>query len=262
MGCIDLPNIPLNNKVEATSVSIERSSDLPAAAAEGEYVLSFGDLFQVVRRRLWIILLVALGLTGAAVALSLMQTPTYEASIKILIGQERQSRSDAPRDDVMSLQNLTRTMVNAVNSRPIAEAVIDRLDLQTDPDSFLGNLSAEQINETQFIEVRYEDPSPEEAQQIANATGDVFSERVADASATASAVTATVWERAVVPDEPVSPKTLRNAFGALVLGLMLGTGLSFLLEFLDDSWRSPEEAERVSGVPTFGVIPEFKVLTG
>jgi capsular polysaccharide biosynthesis protein len=40
-----------------------------------------------------------------------------------------------------------------------------------------------------------------------------------------------------------------------MVGAVLGTGLVFLLEFMDDSWRSPEEAEQVSGVPTFGVIP-------
>lgn len=44
-----------------------------------------------------------------------------------------------------------------------------------------------------------------------------------------------------------------------MLGLMLGTGAAFLLEYLDDSWRSPEEAEQVSGVPTFGMVPAFKV---
>lgn len=57
----------------------------------------------------------------------------------------------------------------------------------------------------------------------------------------------------------MSPDPVRNGALALVLGLMLGVGLAFLLEYLDDSWRSPEEVEQVSGVPTFGVIPEFKV---
>jgi capsular polysaccharide biosynthesis protein len=41
---------------------------------------------------------------------------------------------------------------------------------------------------------------------------------------------------------------------------LLGVGLAFLLEYLDDRWNSPEETERVSGVPTLGAIPKFKVL--
>jgi capsular polysaccharide biosynthesis protein len=65
-----------------------------------------------------------------------------------------------------------------------------------------------------------------------------------------------------VPDEPVSPNPVRNGILALALGLMLGVGLAFLLEYLDDSWRSPEEVEHITGVPTFGTIPEYKALSG
>ncbi|MEW6638555.1 MAG: hypothetical protein AB1425_17275, partial [Actinomycetota bacterium] len=68
--------------------------------------------------------------------------------------------------------------------------------------------------------------------------------------------------RAAVPEDPVSPNPVRNGLLALLLGLMLGVGLAFLLEYLDDTWRSPEELELVSGVPNFGVIPEFKVPRG
>jgi hypothetical protein len=35
----------------------------------------------------------------------------------------------------------------------------------------------------------------------------------------------------------------------------LGVGLAFLLEYLDDGWRSPEEVEQISGVPTYALIP-------
>jgi capsular polysaccharide biosynthesis protein len=40
---------------------------------------------------------------------------------------------------------------------------------------------------------------------------------------------------------------------------MIGVGLAFLLDYLDDDWRSPDEVEQVSRVPTFGVIPTFKL---
>ena len=86
----------------------------------------------------------------------------------------------------------------------------------------------------------------------------MFSERSTEVSRSANAITATVWETAVLPEHPVKPNPLRNAAVALVLGTFLGLGLAFLLEYLDDSWNSPEEVERVSGIPTFGVIPEFE----
>jgi capsular polysaccharide biosynthesis protein len=71
-----------------------------------------------------------------------------------------------------------------------------------------------------------------------------------------------VWEYATVPGAPESPDPLRNGLVALALGLLLGMGLAFLLEYLDDSWRSPEEVEQASGIPMFGVIPKFDVAKG
>jgi capsular polysaccharide biosynthesis protein len=73
-------------------------------------------------------------------------------------------------------------------------------------------------------------------------------------------VTATVWEPAALPTYPVTPNFVLNTVLALILGVTLGVGLALLLEYLDDRWRSPEEAEQVVGVPVYGVVPEFKVL--
>jgi capsular polysaccharide biosynthesis protein len=111
-----------------------------------------------------------------------------------------------------------------------------------------------------FIEVSYKDTDPQRAQQTANAIGEVFSEQVSKVSPSASALTATVWEPAVLPEAPVSPDLPRNAALAMIAGLLLGVGLAFLLDRLDDSWDSPEEVERVSGIATFGAIPRFEVL--
>lgn len=205
-------------------------------------------------------MLVPVVFTGAAAGFSLGQAPTYEASIKILVGQE--SGITQNPGDVTGLQQLTRTLSEGVNSRPVAEAAISQQNLPMTTEEFQEHLTVEQIRETQFVQVSYEDSSPERAQLVANSIGDVFSEQVSEVSPSASAITATVWERAVLPDRPVSPDPVRNSLLALVLGVILGVGLALLLEYLDDSWRSPEEAEQISGVPTFGVIPEFKALAG
>lgn len=227
---------------------------------EDEALPSLRDLFRILWRRLWVIVLVAVVLSGGAAAFSLVQTPMYEASTKILVGQEQGNQAPGSlAGDVQGLQQITLTMAEAVNSRPVAEAVIRELDLGTSPEAFLENLSVRQVAETQFIQVAYTDPDPEQAREITQTIGETFSEQVSEVSPSTNAITATVWEPAVEPDEPVSPNPTRNGILALMLGLALGTGLALLLEYLDDSWRSPEELEGFSGVPNFGVVPKFEV---
>src|SRR5215210_6605047 len=177
---------------------------MPGQGAGGEHIFSLSDLLGVIWKRLWIVVLVAALLTGAVVGFSLAQTPVYEASIKILVGQER-GITETP-NDVLGLQQLTQTMVGGVSSRPVAEAVIRQENLQMTTEEFLGEyLSVQQEPNTQWIDVRFRDPSPERARLVANAIGDVFSEQVSEVSPSANAITATVWERAELPDEPVSP---------------------------------------------------------
>lgn len=241
------------------TISSERGPSIETA--ESENVLSLKDIFRIVWRRMWVVVLMVIVAVGLAVGYALLQTPQYEASIRILIGQE--SGIVENPGDAQGLRDLTQTLAQAVRTRPVAEAVIQQENLNISAEEFIGaRLSVDRIPETQFIEVVYEDPDPETARTVANAVGDVFSERVSEISPDAGAVTATVWERAAVPEGPVSPNPQRNAAAALIVGAILGVGLAFLLEYLDDSWRSPEEAEQVSGVPTFGVIPRFEAPGG
>jgi hypothetical protein len=59
------------------------------------------------------------------------------------------------------------------------------------------------------------------ARQIANTVGEVSSELISERS---SNLTATVWEKAALPESPVSPHPLRNGLLTLVIGLMLCAG--------------------------------------
>jgi capsular polysaccharide biosynthesis protein len=194
-----------------------------------------------------------------ALGFGLTRTPVYEANIMILIGQAQGDAVEGLYSEVSGLQQLTQTMTEAVNTRPVAAAAIQELDLSMSPGELLENLEAEQVEATQFITVSYKDPNPERAQRIANAIGDTFSRQVSEVSPSANALTATVWERATEPQSPVSPNLYRYLLLALVAGGLLGVAMAFLLEHMDDSWGSPEEVEQFSGVPTFGVIPTFKV---
>jgi capsular polysaccharide biosynthesis protein len=237
--------------------------DMRAGEAESEPLGVLREVLRGVRKRLWIIVLVAVVLGGAAAVLSLAQTPMYEASIKMLVQKQGRDASDTLNGDVMGLQQLTLTMVELIQSRPVAEGVIRELDLQITPEAFLQNLSVEQVNATPVITATYEDSSPRVAQHVANTVGEVFSERAAEESpVTEDSVTVSVWERAALPESPASPSLMFNVVVALVVGVMLGVGLAFLLEYLDDSWRSPEEVEQLTGMPIYGIIPSSELSNG
>lgn len=237
---------------------MERRPEIHEETSQDEELLSVRDILQVLRRRLWVILLLALISAAAAVGFSLLKTPVYEASISVLVGQD-QGVVTEDAAAATGLSQVAQTMAELAHTRTVADEVIQEMDLSVTPEQFLANLSVEQTAETQIIQISYADPDPELAAEVANTTGEIFSDQVSEVSSEANAVTATLWERASTPDSPSSPQPVRNGALALVMGLMLGVGLAFLLEHLDDSWRSPEEAEKVSGVPTFGVIRTFEV---
>ncbi|HEX7277948.1 MAG TPA: polysaccharide biosynthesis tyrosine autokinase [Acidimicrobiales bacterium] len=58
------------------------------------------------------------------------------------------------------------------------------------------------------------------------------------------------------PTAPIKPRPTRNAVLAAVVGLLLGVGLAFLAEYLDDSIKTREDLERLSSpVPVIALIP-------
>jgi len=58
-----------------------------------------------------------------------------------------------------------------------------------------------------------------------------------------------------VPTAPIEPNIPRNLAFALMLGLTSGVGLAFLLEGLDNTVRTTEQAQMISGLPPLGMIP-------
>jgi capsular polysaccharide biosynthesis protein len=222
---------------------------------EGEFIFPLRSLLQALWRRLWVVMLVVTLFVGAAVGWSLMQTPIYEASLRVLVGQGGGITQDPAYAE--GLQNITGTVAEAIISRPVAEEVAERMEPKMSPEEVLAGLSVQPVPETQFIEVSYSHPDPEVAREVVNTVGEVFSDQIADT--TNGSITATVWGKAETPTAAVSPTPTYNGLFALVLGVFVGLVLVYLLEYLDDSWRSPEDAERVSGVPNLAVIPEFTI---
>jgi len=64
-----------------------------------------------------------------------------------------------------------------------------------------------------------------------------------------------VIEAAIVPTNPVKPRKVLNLAIGVLVGLAVGAGAAFFLEYMDDTVSTPEQVERALGVPVFSLIP-------
>ena len=70
-----------------------------------------------------------------------------------------------------------------------------------------------------------------------------------------------IVDHAEIPGSPFKPNLQLNLVLGLMLGLFGGVALAFLLEYLDDSIKSPEDVEKALGLPVVGVIPLLRNTT-
>src|SRR5271163_2838154 len=64
-----------------------------------------------------------------------------------------------------------------------------------------------------------------------------------------------IIDAARVPTYPSEPNIPRNLSFALALGIISGVGLAFVLENMDNTVRTPEQATALSALPSLGMIP-------
>lgn len=70
--------------------------------------------------------------------------------------------------------------------------------------------------------------------------------------------TITVVEPALEPTQPIRPRVLVNTLIAAALGALLLAAVAFLIEYLDDTVKLPEDAARVTGLPALGSLVQHR----
>jgi capsular polysaccharide biosynthesis protein len=163
---------------------------------------------------------------------SISQTPRYESTAKMVVGQ-RQPPSECahgicliPNSPLKGIETFTRVVAKAVTTTAVAEHATDRLNLpEGSVEKVLENTSARADPGTPIVDVTYTSTNPKTAQLTANAIGKALSEKISEVSLGPNGITVTVWSEATLPKTPVSPHPVRNGLIALVAALTLSAGL-------------------------------------
>jgi polysaccharide biosynthesis transport protein len=66
-----------------------------------------------------------------------------------------------------------------------------------------------------------------------------------------------IVDPALVPTTPSSPQKTRNILLSILVGLVGGVGLAVFREYLDNTVKSPDDIESLTGLPSLAVVPSL-----
>jgi capsular polysaccharide biosynthesis protein len=220
-----------------------------------EVELDLRELIYMIRRRLWFIILTVVLAVGSSGAISLfVLEPIYKASTTIMVGKPADyiEGNQLQIQDLNLNQRLARTYGEIVKSRRVSEDVISQLKLNLTPQQLKNKTSVDLVKDTEFITISVTDTDPELAAVIANKVAEVFRDRVMDIMKVDNVQ---VLDDAIVPTSHIKPKPKLNMAIAGALGMTVSIFVVFLLEYLDNTIKTPMDIERYLGLNVIGTIP-------
>lgn len=148
--------------------------------------------------------------------------PLYQSFVREVIELETESMLSASR--LAALSEQIRTVEGRLASLPEKELTLARLmrDQNVAEDIYL------------LLRNRYEEVRITEAMQTADVS---------------------ILDPSIVPRSPVRPRVMLNVAIAAFLGVFVGVGIAFVLEFMDTTLKTPEEVESFLDLPVMGRIP-------
>lgn len=206
----------------------------------------------------------ALVVVLGAVAYTLLTTPLYRASTRLFVSTNSgASVSDLYQGNLFSQQRVL-SYAELLRGETVAQRTIDKLGLDVSATALETRIKASVKPDTVLIDVQVLDESPVRARDIANTLSDEFVALVSELETPTAGVLpnarVVVEQRASIPTKPVVPNPVRNIGIGLGLGVLLGIGLAVLRDLLDNTLKSQQALEEVTGSSVVGFIPFDKEI--
>ena len=223
---------------------------------ENEKEIDLIELFNSILKRWKMIICVTLLCASVSAVLSFFViTPKYQVSTKLFVGKETTDKKNQNynSNDVTMYQKLLKTYAQMIKTDDLVDKSIKNKKLNLDSKKVLKNLSVSPSQDTQIIKLSYIDTNKYNAKNLLDSIANEFIKETHELIPNGKVK---IIESVRLPEKPFSPYKKKNIAIGLILGLALGIGISIVLEFINDTFKSREELEKVLGIPVLGTIPE------
>ncbi|OOM16556.1 YveK family protein [Clostridium saccharobutylicum] len=221
-----------------------------------EEIIRLEDIVNILNKRWKMILSITVITTLIAGILSFfIIAPKYEASTKLFIGKENSQTQDKNynNSDIQMYQQLLKTYAGVITTNDLVESAINNADLNVTSEEVLKNLTVTPSANTQILEIKYISKDKALSRDLVDSITNQFIKKSTDLIPNGNVK---VIESVKMPEDPVSPNKKLNIAIGFLLGLMVSIGLAFLLEFVDNTFKTKEQVEQILGLPVVGAIPD------
>lgn len=218
--------------------------------------ISLREIYYIVKKRIGLIIaLLIFAVLASGLISYYVLDEVYEASTTLMVGKPKDylENNKIEYNELLINQRLVSTYGELIKTRKVADRVVNNIDLPYSSSVLREKIRVSLIKDTEIISIAVTDENPELAAKIANETAQVFMESVKDIMRVENVQ---IIDVAQAPTSPIQPKPIMNIAIAAVLGLMLGVFITFLIEFLDTTIKTPEDIEKHLGLAVIGSIPK------
>jgi capsular polysaccharide biosynthesis protein len=221
-----------------------------------EETISLQDLFKTLKKRLGLIALITIiAITISGVVSFWLLTPIYQSSTQILVTtskQDQQTQQNNAQDIQANLQ-LINTYNVIIKSPAILGIVKEEMNLERSVGALINQVTVNSAQNSQVVDIQVQDEDPKMAVELANKIATVFQNEIKALMNVDNVNILTPAELGANPS-PVKPDPKLNMAIAAVIGLMLGVGVAFLLEYLDTTMKDEQDVEEILNLPIIGLI--------
>lgn len=220
-----------------------------------EEEISLVELFGILKKHIRVIILTTV-LTAvlAAMYTLFLVTPKYQSSTEMLVTQSSSENAMVSQADINTSISLINTYSDIIRNEVILDPVIEELNLEMTSGQLRQNVSVNTQNNSQVFSIQVQDENPYQASEIANATANYFQEEIYEIM---SVDNVTIISTATPNVNPVSPNNMLNIVIGVLLGGMIGIGIIFIRELVDNTVKSKEQAEKITSWHNLGEVNYF-----
>lgn len=226
---------------------------------EGETVITLGDVWAVLLKRWWMILIVTVlcaGIVGAY--LTCTYVPRYKSTAKMYVNNDNSSSAyinSISTSDIMAAQALVNTYCVILKSRATLEEVISKAQLGCSYEQLLSMVDCGSVNDTEVMYISVTAKDPDMAKAITNGIVKVLSDKITSIIDGSSVKTV---DEAVKGKEVSSGIPQKVALTAAI-ALLLSFAFFFIYDILVNDTLSGEDwiIEAYGGeIPLLAVVPD------